>query len=45
MTPVFKQDMKLFDAARIPYIIAEGESATEAILPTLRAMLETVEAA
>lgn len=43
--PVFKQHIKLFDAAKIPYIIEEGERATEAILPALRAMLASAEAA
>jgi len=38
--PEFKEHIRLFDAAKIPYIIEEGERATEAIMPTLRAMIE-----
>jgi NTE family protein len=37
--PQFEGHIGLFDAAKIPYIIAEGERATEAILPRLREML------
>jgi NTE family protein len=37
--PQFKEHIRLFDAAKIPYIIEEGERATEAILPRLREML------
>lgn len=37
--PEFKEHIKLFDAAKIPYIIEQGERATEAIIPKLRQML------
>jgi NTE family protein len=37
--PQFEGHIGLFDAAKIPYIIEEGERATEAILPRLREML------
>ena len=37
--PHFKEHIKLFDAAKIPYIVEEGARATEAILPRLREML------
>lgn len=37
--PEFKEHIKLFDAAKIPYIIEQGERAAEAIVPRLRNML------
>jgi NTE family protein len=37
--PVFKERVRLFDTARIPAIIEEGERATEAIMPQLRRLL------
>jgi NTE family protein len=37
--PEFRERIHLFDAAKIPYIIEEGERATEAIMPKLREML------
>lgn len=39
IVPQFKQRVRLFDTAKIPYIIEEGERATEAIMPQLRRML------
>jgi NTE family protein len=39
--PEFREPIHLFDTAKIPYIIEEGERATEAILPRLRQMLAT----
>ncbi len=38
--PSFQEHIRLFDAKKIPYIIDEGERATEAVLPALREMLE-----
>lgn len=40
--PEFREPIHLFDTGKIPYIIAEGERATEAILPRLRQMLAAV---
>jgi NTE family protein len=37
--PQFKEHIHLFDAGKIPFIIEQGERATEAILPRLREML------
>ena len=37
--PEFTEHVGLFDAAKIPYVIEQGEKAAEAALPTLRAML------
>lgn len=37
--PQFKEHIRLFDAAKIPHIIEQGELATEAIIPQLRRML------
>ncbi len=39
IVPEFQQRVRLFDTAKIPYIIEEGERATEAIMPQLRQML------
>ena len=39
IVPEFTQRVRLFDTAKIPYIIEQGERATEAILPELRRML------
>jgi NTE family protein len=39
IVPEFEQRVRLFDTAKIPYIIEEGERATEAILPQLHRML------
>jgi len=38
--PRFEQHVGLFDATKIPYVIAEGERAAEAMLPALRHKLE-----
>jgi NTE family protein len=40
IVPEFRERIGLFDTARIPYIIEEGERATEAMLPHLLRMLE-----
>jgi NTE family protein len=37
--PEFKEHIKLFDAAKIPYIIEQGERAAEAIVPKLHEMI------
>lgn len=39
IVPEFKERIRLFDTEKIPYIIAEGERATEAQLPYLRRLL------
>ncbi len=39
VVPDFAEPIHLFDASKIPHIIAEGERATEAILPQLREKL------
>ena len=39
--PVLEQGIRGFDTDKIPYIIDEGEKATEAQLPYLRQVLET----
>lgn len=40
VVPEFRERIGLFDTERIPYIIEEGERATEAVLPHLLRMLE-----
>lgn len=39
IVPEFKERIRLFDTEKIPYIIEEGERATEAQLPYLRRLL------
>jgi NTE family protein len=43
--PEFDRHVGLFDTAKIPYIIAEGERAAEAQMPYLRRLLAAAEAA
>jgi NTE family protein len=43
--PTFKQHIGLFDTAKIPYIIEEGERAAEAQMPYLRRLLDAGSAA
>ncbi len=43
--PEFREHIGLFDATKIPYIIAEGARATEEILPRLTAMIAGTTAA
>lgn len=44
IVPEFRERIGLFDTGRIPYIIEEGERATEAVLPHLVRMLDHPEA-
>jgi NTE family protein len=39
--PRFKEHIHLFDTDKIPYIVEEGERATEEQLPELRRLLES----
>jgi NTE family protein len=41
IVPEFRERIGLFDTARIPYIIEEGERATEAMLPHLMRMIDS----
>jgi NTE family protein len=43
VVPTFNQRIRLFDTDKIPYIIEEGERATEAILPHLLQVLHETE--
>ncbi len=44
IVPEFAERVRLFDSDRIPYVIEEGERATEAMLPHLRSVLAEVPA-
>jgi NTE family protein len=39
IVPEFRERIRLFDTDRIPYLIEEGERATQAVLPHLKSVL------